>query len=264
MSKILKQNKCVQRTRSSPETSRKRKILQPALCLSVLVLSFSTTSAALAFIDLGSTRRVLDTVGWVTGDEDVANINESLSTVDDYLHQAQEFYRNISHKNVSGTIYQLESILGQLGILNPKGYPRTINDVLSKTGASPGTIPGGTPTTPGQIYTQQQILTDTANSEQLWIYTDSVLGNGAQEGQSRLQAMNKTSLASVEASVKEQQRSASQSQKAFQNAELARSASESVERLANQAQRRNVSQDVFKDVAAQQAELAKSNSAIAN
>lgn len=267
--KIFKQNNRAQQTRSNFKTSQKRpqkrKILQPILCLSVLVLSFSTTSTVLAFVDLGSTRRILDTVGRVTDNEDIKSASESLSTVDDYLHQAQEFYRNISHKNIPGTIRQLESILGQLGILDPSNYPRTISDVLDgATGSSPGTVSGGTPTTPGQIYTQQQILTDTANSDQLWIYTDSVLGKGAQEGQSRLQAMNKTSLASAEASIRGQERSASQSQKAFQNADIARSASESAERLSGQAQQRNVSQDIFKDVAAQQSELAKSNSAIAN
>jgi len=210
-------------------------------------------------IDVSPARQVIDIYGRVTGDKEAKSVNQSLSTVDGYLRQAQEFYRNISRKNLPGTLRQIQSILGQLGIISPRSYPRTINDVLS--GAN---MPDGTATTPGQIYAQQQMVIDTANSDQFWIYTDSVLGDGEQEGQSHLQMMNETSLASAEASLNGQQSSTSQSEKALQNAQLAQSASESVERLSAQAQQRSISQDVFKDIAAQHSQLAKSNSAMAN
>lgn len=245
--------------RSSKSPKKYRVFQGSALCLSLLVLSFTTTGVALAFVDFGSTQQAVNIYGRVTGDKDAKSINQSLNTVEDYLRQSQEFYRNITRKNLPGILNQLESILGQLGIANPKKYPQTIEDILNGSA-----IPDSTPTTPEEIYVKQQTITDTANSGSFWIYTDSVLGNGAQEGQSRLEAMDQTSITSTQASVQGQQKSISQSQQAIKNAFIAEQAATLVGRLSIQARQRKVSQDVFKDVAAQQAELAKSNSAIAN
>lgn len=230
-----------------------------ALCLSVLVLSFSATSAALAFVDLGTTGQIVDIYGRVTGDKDAKSVSGSLDTVDDYLREAQDFYRNISQNNVTGTIEQIESILGELGIISPSSYPRTLDDILKGK-----IVLDGTAATPEQIYTQQQIIIDTANSDQFWIYTDSMLGSGENEGQSRLQAMNKASVESVQATFEGEKRSTAQSGKAAQNAEVAQSASTSSEQLSKKAQGRKVSQDILKDVAAQQALLARSNSAVSS
>jgi len=230
-----------------------------ALCLWGLVLSFSATGTALAFVDLGSTQRVIDIYGRVTGDKDAKTVSQSLDTVDDYLREAQDFYRNISHKNLPGSISQIESILGELGVISPRSYPQTLDDILKGK-----IVLDGTPTTPEQIYAQQQIIIDTANSDQFWIYTDSMLGSGENEGQSRLQAMNKASLESVQATFEGEQRSTSQSETAQQNAQVAQASSEQSEQLSAQAQRRKVSQDILKDVAAQQAELARSNSAVSS
>ncbi len=110
----------------------------------------------------------------------------------------------------------------------------------------------------------QQIIIDTANSDQFWIYTDSMLGSGENEGQSRLQAMNKASLESVQATLEGEQRSTSQSETANKNAQVAQGASEQSDQLSTQAQGRKVSQDILKDVAAQQALLARSNSAVSS
>jgi hypothetical protein len=151
----------------------------------------------------------------------------------------------------TGIINQLESILGQQGILSPSQLPRTIDDIF-----------GGIPTTPTQSYQKQQVITD-ANSDQLWIYIDSVLGNGQDEGQSQLTAMNQTNLASTEASIKGQQESVNQSESATQSANVAQTAADETVRLSNEAQTHNVSK-IFSDEAQQQAEIAKSNSAIAN
>lgn len=242
------------------KSTKKNKVFQHSgLCLTFLVLSFTTTSVALAFVDLGQGRRVIDIYGRATSNESAENINQSIDIVDDYLRQSQEFYRNITRKNLPKILSQLESILGQLGIPNPRKYPQTIEDILNKS-----QIDSGTSTTPEEIYVNQQTITDSANSGSFWIYTDSVLGNGEQEGQSRLEAMDQTSITSTHASIQGQQKSISQSEQALKSAELAKQAAISVERLSLQAQQRKVSQDVFKDVAAQQAELAKSNSAIVN
>ena len=173
------------------------------------------------------------------------------------MREAQDFYRNISHKNLPGSISQIESILGELGVISPRSYPQTLDDILKGK-----IVLDGTPATPEQIYAQQQIIIDTANSEQLWIYTDSVLGDGENEGQSRIQAINQKTLASVQATLEGEQRSINQSEIANQNAEVAQAAADESEQLSTQAQGRKVSQDILKDVAAQQAELARSNSAV--
>lgn len=246
-------------SRKAQKYQKKHKVYQRyALWLSGLVLSFSATGTALAFVDLGTTGQIVDIYGRVTGDKEAKSVSESLDTVDDYLREAQDFYRNISQNNVSGTIEQIESILGELGIISPRSYPQTLDDILKGKIAL-----DGTPATPEQIYAQQQIIIDTANSEQLWIYTDSTLGDGENEGQSRLQAMNKTTLASMEATIEGEKRSTTQSEKANQNAEVAQAAADESEQLSIQAQGRKVSQDILKDVASQQAELARSNSAVA-
>ncbi len=229
-----------------------------ALCLSVFVLSFSATGAALAFIDISPVQKAVGVFGRVTGDKDVQSVGESLDSVDEYLREAQDLYRNISRKNLPGTITQIESILGELGIISPRNYPQTLDEILQ------GIVLDGTPATPEQIYSQQQIIIDTANSDQFWVYTDSTLGKGENEGQSRLQAMNETSLNSVQATLEGEQRSTSQSATAQQNAQLAQGASDQSEQLSIQAQGRKVSQDILKDVAAQQAELARSNSAVSS
>lgn len=248
-------------SRSAPKKSAKRQrhLQRSALCLTVLGLSFSLTSVTLAFVDLGPSQRVIDMIGRTTGDPELQNINQSISTVDDYLQQSQEFYRNITRKNLSGILRQLESILGELGIPNPRQYPQTIEDILNGAGMTDGDA-----TTPGEIYIEQQTITDTANSDQFWIYTDAVLGNGELEGQSRLQSMNRTSVANTETSVVGQQQSAEQSGQAIQSAELASTAATNSQQLSLQAQQRNITQDIMKDVAAQQSELAKSNAAVAN
>lgn len=238
----------------------KRKIYKRfALCLSVFVLSFSATGAALAFIDISPVQRAVNVYGRITGDKDAKSVDKSLDSVDSYLREAQDLYRNISRKNISGSISQIESILGELGIISPRNYPQTLDDILSGT-----IVLDGTPATPEQIYSQQQIIIDTANSDQFWVYTDSTLGNGENEGQSRLQAMNKTSLDSVQATLEGEQRSTSQSQTAQQNAQVAQAAADESDQLSSQAQGRKVSQDILKDVAAQQAELARSNSAVSS
>jgi hypothetical protein len=82
-----------------------------ALCLLTLALSFSATTAALALIDLGSVRQLFNVYGQTTADTN-SSANQYLTTVDDYLRQSQDFYRNITRKNL-GIINQLESILGQ-------------------------------------------------------------------------------------------------------------------------------------------------------
>lgn len=239
---------------------QKSQLLQHSfLCLLVFVLSFSATGAALAFIDISPVQKAVGVFGRVTGDKDVKNAGKTLDSVDEYLSEAQDLYRNISRKNLPGTISQIESILGELGIISPRSYPQTLDDILRGTIVLDGTL-----TTPEQIYSQQQIIIDTANSDQFWVYTDSTLGDGENEGQSRLQAMNKSSLSSVQATFDGVQRSTSQSETAHQNAELAYSAADESEQLSTKAQGRKVSQDILKDVAAQQAELARSNSAVSS
>lgn len=237
----------------------KRKVYQRSfLCLSVFVLSFSATGAALAFIDLSPVQKAVGVFGRVTGDKDVQSVGKTLDSVDGYVREAQDLYRNISRKNLPETVSQIESILGELGVISPRSYPRTLDDILSKV------VLEGDLSTPEQIYSQQQIIIDTANSDQFWVYTDSTLGDGENEGQSRLQAMNQASIDSAQATLEGQQRSTSQSEAAHQNAELAQVASDESEQLAIQAQGRKVSQDILKDVAAQQAELARSNSAVSS
>ena len=244
----------------APQSTNKIRIIQHSgLCLSFLALSFTTTSVALAFVDLGQGRRVTDIYGRATDNGDTQNIDTSLNTIDDYLRQSQEFYRNITRKNLPGVLNQLESILGQLGIPNPRKYPQTIESILNNAG-----VGSSTSTTPSEIYVNQQTITDSANSGSFWIYTDSVLGNGEEEGQSRLEGMEQTSSNSALSSLQGQQKSISQSEQAVKSAQIASVAATKVERLSQLAQQRKVSQDVFKDVAAQQAELALSNSAIAN
>ena len=257
-----KRENCNQRTAIGSPTSRLRTSRKrcksitfqcSALCLLTLALSFSATTAALALIDLSSVRQVVNDYGQTTGDKNVSNsANQYLNTVDDYLRQSQDFYRNITRKNLGGIINQLESILGQQGILSPSELPRTIDDIY-----------GGIPTTPAQSYQKQQVVTDTANSDQLWSYIDSVLGNGKDEGQSLLTTMDQTSAISTEASIEGQQKSVNQSESTAQSAELAQTAADATEQLSQQAQTRNVSQAILQDEAAQLAQMAKSNSAIA-
>lgn len=269
MLKTSKQSDRQQQVASSPINStarksqkhpKKPKVVQTAaLGMFVFALSFSATGAALAFIDISPVQKAVNVYGRITGDKDVKSVGESLDSVDGYLREAQDLYRNISRKNLPGTVSQIESILGELGIISPRSYPRTLDDILKGK-----IVLDGTPATPEQIYAQQQISIDTANSDQLWIYTDSVLGDGENEGQSRIQAMNQASIASVQATLKGEQRSTSQSETAQENAQVAQGASEQSDQLSTQAQGRKVSQDILKDVAAQQALLARSNSAVSS
>ena len=117
----------------SPQSPNKIRIIQHSgLCLSFLVLSFTTTSVALAFVDLGQGRRVTDIYGRATDNGNIQNIDTSLNTINDYLRQSQEFYRHITRKNLPGVLNQLESILGQLGIPNPRKYPQTIESKIGR------------------------------------------------------------------------------------------------------------------------------------
>ncbi len=259
MTTFSKQDNCNQRTttssppgskRTSRKHSKRRIFKRSALCLSALILSFSTAGAALALIGLDPVQQILGAYGNATNDPAVGNIDQYLSTVDDYLRQGQEFYRNISQKNISGVLAQLDPVLGQLGIPSPRDLPGTLDDAP-------------TPTTPEGMYEEQKRVTDTANSDQLWLNTDAVLGKEKNEGQARVNEMDKTSVASTQASIKAQQQSVSQSQQTVQDANLAQSASDSSEQLSQEAKGRQVSQEVLKLMAEQLLQLAKSNSAVA-
>lgn len=244
--------------RKVQKQTKKRKVFRnSAICALVFALSFSTTGAALALLDLSPVKKAVNVYGRITGDKDVKNAGKTLDSVDGYLREAQDLYRNISRKNLPGTVNQIESILGELGIISPSSYPRTLDEILRKV------VLDGTLDTPEQIYSQQQIVIDTANSDPFWIYTDSTLGDGEGEGQTRLKAMNQTSVASLEATIEGEQRSTKASEQAYQNAELALGSAATSDELSAKAQGRKVSQDILKDVAAQQAELARSNSAVA-
>jgi len=254
-------------TRQSPKPgNRKRKLLKhSALGLAVLVLSFSTISASLAFIGVGPIQQILDIYGRATGDPDAETANETVGEVGGYLRQAEEFYRNISRKNVSGILGQLESILGDLGILSPKDYPGTIGGGAGAGGGSPtGPVAVGDPVLPDRIYEQQQLETDSGNTDGFWAFIEGVLGKDEGEGQERITGMKEVSLTSNQLAMKAQEKSSSVSQQAFQNAELAKFAADETEKLSKQAQGRKASQDILKDIAAQQSEVAKSNTAMAN
>lgn len=246
-------------------TNRKRKLLKhSALCLSVLILSFSTTSASLAFVGLGPIQQILDIYGQATGDKDADTASETVGAVGDYLRQAEEFYRNISRKNVSGILGQLESILGQLGIISPKDYPGAIGTGSGSSEGSTGGAVGGNPITPEAIYELQQLKTDSTNTEGFWSFIEGVIGRDQGEGQERLASMKEASMVSNQVAMKAHERSADASQQAFQNAELAKFASEEAEKISQQAQGRKASQDILKDLAAQQSEMTKSSAAISN
>lgn len=251
------------------QTHNKRKLInRSAIGLVAIVLGLSTTTATLAaFVnDQNPVQQIFDLVHGTGGNTDVDSVDPSLEdSVDDYLRQAEALRRAIANKNISGIFSQVESILGQLGILSPRDYPGEIGEVIDQPGGSaPGPIPGGTPETPERIYEQQQMVTDTANSDQVWIHSDSVLGKGQGEGQTRLDKMKQISLASSEAANRSYESSASQSEQAFKNAELAQGAADSVDQLGQQAQQRTASQDVLKDLASQQSGAAKTSSAIAS
>lgn len=254
------------RTPISPKPPKKKLLNRSAICLLTLALGISTTTTAVAFIDDRSLgQQIQDLLGGTTGSQSAETVNQVTGSITDYLRQAEEFYRNISNKNISGILGQLESILGQMGILSPSDYPEEIGEVIQEPGAAtPGSVPGGDPTTPARIYEKQQIVTDTANSDQLWIYTDSVLGKGEREGQTRLQQMNQINAASSQAATNSYEISASRSQQAAQNGELAQVAAGSIDQLSEQAQSRTASQDVLKDLAAQNSGLGKSNAAISS
>lgn len=252
-------------TRQRPKPTKRKLLKHSALCLSVLVLSFSTTSASLAFIGVGPIQQILDIYGRATGDSDADTASETVGEVGGYLRQAEEFYRNITRKNVSGVLGQLESILGQLGIMSPKDYPRTLGGGAgSGGGTSTGPIAAGAPVLPARIYEQQQMETDSGNIDSFWTFMETVLGKDEGEGQERITAMNRVSLTSNQVAMKAQEKSASVTEQAFQNAELAKFASEETEKLSKQAQGRKASQDILKDLAAQQSEIAKSNAAMSN
>jgi hypothetical protein len=64
-----------------------------------LSFKLSATTAALALIDLGSVRQLFNVYGQTTADTN-SSANQYLTTVDDYLRQSQDFYRNITRKNL--------------------------------------------------------------------------------------------------------------------------------------------------------------------
>jgi len=263
--------------RKSKKRSEQRKgFSRSTIALLVVGLGLSTTTVSLAaFVnDSSPVEAVFDLLGSSRGKKDANPGDQALdsidsaertrNTVEDALRQAQEFKRNIVHKNVSGIIGQVESVLGQLGILSPRDYPGEIGDVVNQSGAVSGAVSAGWPTTPAGIYHQQQLVTDTANSGQFWSHTDSVLGKHQGEGQDIMAAMNQTSITSAEAANQSYAQSSSQSEQAFKNAELAQGASQTAQQLSQQAQRRTATQDVLKDLAAQQSEALKSNAAMSS
>ncbi len=255
--------------------NKRKKPNHTTIVLLALVLGLSTTTAAVAgFVnDRSSVQQVFDLLGGATGKKDadpvdqaldgIDTVDETVDTVSDALRQAEEFYRRITNNNISGAISQIEAILGELGILDPSKYPGEIGEIVTEPGGTTkGTVPTGTPITPERIYEQQQMVTDTANSDGLWIHTDSVLGNGLGEGQERLAATKQLSTASAAAAKSSYGRSSSESQQTYQNAELAQNASTAAEKLSQQAQGRTASQDILKDLASQQSEVGKANAAI--
>lgn len=264
--------------KSKIRTKKRKGFNRPAIALLAVGLGLSTTTATFAaFVnDRSPVQEVFDLLGNARGNRDAnpVDVNQALDTInggdqtrnemEDYLRQAQQLKRNIANKNISGILGQLESVLGQLGILSPRDYPGKIGGVVNQPDTASGEVPAGWPTTPEGIYQQQQMITDTANSDQFWVHTDSVLGKNKEEGQELLQAMKQSSFASSQATLKGYESSASSSEQAFKNAELAQGAAQTAQQLSQQAQRRTATQDVLKDLAAQQSEVVKSNAAMSN
>ncbi len=260
--------------------SKKRKgFNRPAIALLAVALGLSTTTVTFAaFVnDRSPVQEISDLLGSARGKQDAnpVDVDQALDSIssgaqtrteemEDYLRQAQQLKRNIANKNISGILGQLESVLGQLGILSPRDYPGKIGGAVNGPDTTSGVVPAGWPTTPEGIYQQQQMITDTANSDQFWVHTDSVLGKHQEEGQDILAAMKQSSFASSQATAKGYESSASSSEESLKNAELAQGASQTAEQLSQQAQRRTATQDVLKDMAAQHSEVVKSNAAMSN
>jgi len=251
---------------------------RPAIALLAVALGLSTTTVTFAaFVnDRSPVQEISDLLGSARGKQDVnpVDVDQALDGInsgaqtrnemEDYLRQAQQLKRNIAHKNISGIIGQVESVLGQLGILSPRDYPGKIGGVVNGPDTTSGVVSVGWPTTPEGIYQQQQMITDTANSDQFWVHTDSVLGKNKEEGQDILTAMKQSSFASSQATAKGYDSSASSSEQSLKNVELAQGASQTAQQLSQQAQRRTATQDVLKDMAAQHSEVVKSNAAMSN
>jgi len=263
--------------KSKQRSKQRQGFSRSTIALLVVGLGLSTTTVTwAAFVnDSSPVEAVFDLLGSSRGKKDANPVDQVLDSIDsaertrntvkDALRQAQELKRNIVHKNVSGIIGQVESVLGQLGMISPRDYPGEIGDVVNQSGAdSAGAVSAGWPTTPAGIYHQQQLVTDTANSGQFWSHTDSVLGQNQGEGQDIMAAMNQTSLTRAEAANQSYVQSASQSEQAFKNAELAQGAAQTAQQLSQQAQRRTATQDVLKDLAAQHSEALKSNAALSS
>jgi len=263
----------------SKQHSKKRKgVNRPTIALLAVVLGLSTTTVTFAaFVnDRNPAQEISELLGNARGNRDAnpVDVDQALDSIDggaqtrnemeDYLRQAQQLKRNIANKNISGILGQLESVLGQLGILSPRDYPAKIGGVVNQPDTVSGAVSAGWPTTPEGIYQQQQMVTDTANSDQFWVHTDSVLGKNKEEGQELLQAMKQSSFASSQATAKGYESSASSSEQAFKNAGLAQGASQTAQQLSQQAQRRTATQDVLKDLASQQSEALKSNAAMSS
>jgi len=264
-------------TSRTAQKSKKRKgVNRPTIALLAVVLGLSTTTVTFAaFVnDSNPAQEISELLGNARGNRDANPVDQALNTIErddqsrnemeDYLRQAQQLKRNIANKNISGILGQLESVLGQLGILSPRDYPAKIGGVVNQPDTASGEVSPGWPTTPEGIYQQQQMITDTANSDQFWVHTDSVLGKNKEEGQELLQAMKQSSFASSQATAKGYESSASSSEQAFKNAELAQGAAQTAQQLSQQAQRRTATQDVLKDLAAQQSEALKSNAALSS
>lgn len=265
-----------------PKTKPRRLLKRSSTCLLMLGVGLSTTAIAVAqFVPdsglqdiLGNSTGIPTTPTFPTDSTGIPTTPPTFPTdspqnqsnpFEDYWRQAEELYRHVSNKNISGILGQIEKILGQMGIMSPKDYPGEIGEILGQPrhgGSEPGTTPKGNPTTPAQIYEQQQILTDKANSDELWVYTDSVLGKGEWGGQTRLKQSREINAASAQAANSSYTISASRSQQAAQNAELAQIAANSMDKLSVQAQSRTATQDVVKDQAAQFSEMGKSNAAM--
>ncbi len=164
---------------------------------------------------------------------------------------SQQIFRSINTGDIGGGIRQILGILGQMGLVDPATDAATVATDASNPGGSSSGNPYANPQTPEQVYNLQR-HTDVVRSEDGQKLSQVVFGPQGQEAASvQLQAIQDAQQVSLSG----QQGVADAYNDSAGLAQQNLASAKSVEAKSTAAQSKNVSQDILKALASQNADL---------
>jgi len=164
---------------------------------------------------------------------------------------SKQIFRSISTGDINGAISQVLGILGQMGLVDPANDAAQVATNAANSGDSEN--PYANPQTPEQVYDLQR-HTDVVRSEDGQKLSQILFGpQGQQAAEVQLQDIEDAQQVALES----QQGVADTYQDSAGQAEQSVTSANNIEAKSTEAQSKNVSQDILKAIAAQNADLGR-------